>query len=744
MHRYVIYGFLLLSILGTGLSTTPTTSARFQDHGFTAVPHPLLLPFTPGETWYICQGYNGQISHHGTYSLDLSIDPNSPGPTGCRTSTAHASTGKRVRAPGAGKVYQANGPDGIYIRFDAGGTMIIGHLTHKWPVASANTLLGTVAAGEDIGSVNAPGVGNNGGYAHLHIQLFPGTSMSTGQNIPFDDAHQSRFLCAPNLPDLGNSVTNQHRGTPLSSCNQAPHAPIPLAPANESTTTNPTITLSWHDGGDPDNSPQPFRTYFVEIWKTDFSWTTTSGTWLDTTSWSITVPEEGTYKWQVKARDGAADSIWSPAWHITYDCAPPICHDYAYAYVGQTGVLPLTAVAGAKRNVHIQIKNTGTAPWDSNTTLAPRPHDTPHPLYDADTWAFPGRIISTHSVQPGETTILAFALRAPTTPGTYMIEFDLVQEGLLWFPPPHETLAFELTVLPQHSVTTPLKRYWNGTRQDHISLATMESEQSALENNYTFVRHEGFIFPDQQPGTIPLKLYWHGTAENHMTAATPESESEAHARGYSMLRTEGYIYPTFQPGTIPLRLYWSQERHDYLTVASADGIAAAGAYTFVRIEGYVYPQHLQGLNLYYSDSQQDNFSLATPQGETDALGHGYVFARTEGYLFPTPQPGTVALKLYYNAERDDNMTLATAESEQSALENTYTFARVEGYLFPTPRPHTVPLLQFWSAARGDHMSVSTPAGIRSAYDNGYQFVRVEGYTFPAHPTSQMMLPMGVR
>jgi hypothetical protein len=170
----------------------------------TAVPSPLLLPFPIGETWYVCQGYNGSFSHRNLYALDLSVDPNSPGGSGCNMSTKNASTGRTVVAPGTGTAYRSS--DGVFINFDAGGSIIIGHITP--------TKLGRVTAGETIGTVNAPNVGNNGGYAHIHISV--SRDHGTRNQIPFDEANGARFQCAPDMPSSG--AVNQHSGTALTRC----------------------------------------------------------------------------------------------------------------------------------------------------------------------------------------------------------------------------------------------------------------------------------------------------------------------------------------------------------------------------------------------------------------------------------------------------------------------------------------------------------------------------------------------
>ena len=205
-----------------------------------AIPVPLLLPFSIGETWYICQGYNGPISHSTSYALDLSIDPGSPGSQGCNASTNNSSTGKAIIAPGAGEVYQGIEWDTIYINFDDGGSILFSHINHNWqPPQNANAWLGRVAAGEIIGTLNAPNA-RNGNYAHLHMMIFSG-SFTQGGALPFDDANQTRFQCAPDMPYSGE--INQYSGTALTRCEIV--SGYIDAPINSTTITGTVLIGGW-------------------------------------------------------------------------------------------------------------------------------------------------------------------------------------------------------------------------------------------------------------------------------------------------------------------------------------------------------------------------------------------------------------------------------------------------------------------------------------------------------------------
>lgn len=94
--------------------------------------------------------------------------------------------------------------------------------------------------------------------------------------------------------------------------NVPPNAPNQTAPSNGSIQTSRTVTLAWSDTGDPDNGPRPYRDFEADIWKTDNSWRSHYN-WQTGTNWTVTVPNDGTYTWQIRSGDGAAGSNWSRA-----------------------------------------------------------------------------------------------------------------------------------------------------------------------------------------------------------------------------------------------------------------------------------------------------------------------------------------------------------------------------------------------------------------------------------------------
>lgn len=191
-------------------ASSPDISAEFaSSHELTATATaPLLLPFAEGETWYVCQGYNGRISHQGAKALDLTVRAEDVGATGCWAAdgNVNSSAGRELRAAASGTLAHV-GTDLACLSFDAGGSMLIGHIAGRAGAGQVNqdTRIGYVASAATA----------NGGYSHIHIQAHTGPGCAaSGETVAFSDEHGMRFDGAPNLSSSG--TVNQHRGQALS------------------------------------------------------------------------------------------------------------------------------------------------------------------------------------------------------------------------------------------------------------------------------------------------------------------------------------------------------------------------------------------------------------------------------------------------------------------------------------------------------------------------------------------------
>ncbi len=177
---------------------------------------PLVLPIPPGETWYVCQGYNGQVTHAATPALDLSFARQSAGPAGCFAGTKYSSAGSVVSSPGAGTAYRwpgCCGDDFVCVNLDSGGSVAIGHLSDRVPSGTR------VPTGGRLGTVAWPG-DPNGDYAHIHVQVHPDSGCTEASDpVAFDTAHGFKWACTPDLPYSGER--NQYSGFAVSRCSSS-------------------------------------------------------------------------------------------------------------------------------------------------------------------------------------------------------------------------------------------------------------------------------------------------------------------------------------------------------------------------------------------------------------------------------------------------------------------------------------------------------------------------------------------
>jgi hypothetical protein len=207
----VVAAALSLVVLSSGGLTAGPSFNRSGSSG-----RPLILPIPAGQTWYVCQGYNGQLTHEDTPALDLSLDPRSAGPRGCIGGSRYSSAGSVVTSPAAGTAFRwpgCCGDDFVCVNLDAGGSIAIGHLSDR---LTSGTRVGTATP---IGTVAWPKPAN-GDYAHIHVQAHPSPDCTEGSDpVPFDSAHGFRWWCTRDLPYSG--VVNQYSGIAVSRCSSS-------------------------------------------------------------------------------------------------------------------------------------------------------------------------------------------------------------------------------------------------------------------------------------------------------------------------------------------------------------------------------------------------------------------------------------------------------------------------------------------------------------------------------------------
>jgi hypothetical protein len=103
--------------------------------------------------------------------------------------------------------------------------------------------------------------------------------------------------------------------------NIPPNTPNLISPSNNSSIDNPSIELKLQDKGDPDNYPRDYRNFRYYIEKSDGTWSQESN-WIGNTSWTVTLPSAGNYRWRAKSGDGESSSAWTGWWALSYTTTP--------------------------------------------------------------------------------------------------------------------------------------------------------------------------------------------------------------------------------------------------------------------------------------------------------------------------------------------------------------------------------------------------------------------------------------
>ncbi len=129
------------------------------------------------------------------------------------------------------------------------------------------------------------------------------------------------------------------------------------------------------------------------------------------------------------------------------------------------------------------------------------------------------------------------------------------------------------------------------------------------------------------------------------------------------------------------------------------------------------PQKMAALKL-FSDGR-DYYTIATLQGNNDAVANGYKLVRVEGYVFTSQQAGTAPLKQYWSEQRHDHWLLSRDIPKNVEKNGAYQFVRIEGYVYTNAQPGTVALKHF-SLVRGDNFTFASRQSEIEARAAGYE------------------------
>jgi len=202
---------------------------------------------------------------------------------------------------------------------------------------------------------------------------------------------------------------------------------------------------------------------------------------------------------------------------------------------------------------------------------------------------------------------------------------------------------------------------------------------------------------------------------------------------YGLAYAEGWIFTFPAPGTVPLDLYYHDSREDHFLIATAESRRAAdeAGYRLVRREGYAYDSQQPGtvpLELFWSQDRADNFTTTSEVGKGHANAAEYASVKTEAYVF-SDVPYNVIWTYWHPGRTDNLMTAQNSTLAAAAAEARYERSGNDGVTLKYHLPGTAALRQYWSETRLDHLATATDHGATDAVNAGYSLIGDEGYVF---------------
>ncbi len=110
--------------------------------------------------------------------------------------------------------------------------------------------------------------------------------------------------------------------------NAPPNQTNLLSPLNNSYISNPTPSLTWSSGSDPDNDT---LSYYVQVDEFSGDWSTliaSNHTKTGVLSWDVpqVLSDDSKYQWRVRANDSMENGSWSDIWKFTIDTDIPVAN----------------------------------------------------------------------------------------------------------------------------------------------------------------------------------------------------------------------------------------------------------------------------------------------------------------------------------------------------------------------------------------------------------------------------------
>ena len=181
-------------------------------------------------------------------------------------------------------------------------------------------------------------------------------------------------------------------------------------------------------------------------------------------------------------------SGWDWSHYIALVNGTPPAPAYAASYHAQS--YPSTMTAGETAVVWVEYTNNGTGHWThGNTRLGTSsPQDRSSPFYNSANWIGANRPtdVDQSDVAQGSIGRFSFILKAPSSPGTYVEHYKLVQEGVTWF---GDEITWTITVVAaKGNITGTVRNSANGQAISGATVAIAGGASTTTNSSgvYTF------------------------------------------------------------------------------------------------------------------------------------------------------------------------------------------------------------------------------------------------------------------
>jgi len=144
-------------------------------------------------------------------------------------------------------------------------------------------------------------------------------------------------------------------------------------------------------------------------------------------------------------------------------------------------VAPASVNAGQNFSATVTMLNTGSTVWDTAVY-----HLGSQDPRDNITWGL-GRAVFNNAINPGSTVVMTFSATAPSTPGTYSFDWEMVHEWVQWFGPKcTSTITVNTPVASTYAITASAGS--GGT----ISPSGVINVNSGANQTFTLTPNEGY------------------------------------------------------------------------------------------------------------------------------------------------------------------------------------------------------------------------------------------------------------